>query len=315
MTARPPFRRLAWLAAVPLTPTAFGRLLDVRATAGEVRLVRMGVFVGLLVLLAAVYFAAVRLVLRHAWRRATTWRVPGVAMARRVLPPTAPPILSTPIDRYVWDGRGRADGIDPYRSLPAGPAWAALRDSSIDPAINCVDSARTLYPPVAEILFAAAGRVSDRVSGMRLIMLGFEAIGIMCLLRRLSLSGLPGERILIDAQTRLAFWSCASDGRIDAIVVGLLAAAAMAAISLHDHRYLAWLALPAVAAPSRALLWRATAPLLLTGEPVAADRFVWPSLVYVPAILQLLADRRHRIAIRQRRGPATGDASCPLQLP
>ena len=51
-------------------------------------------------------------------------------------------------------------------------------------------------------------------------------------------------------------------------------------------------ALPAIPAPSRALLWLATIPLLLIGEPVPGDRFFWPSLVYVPAILLLLADLR-----------------------
>jgi alpha-1,6-mannosyltransferase len=456
MTARPPLCCLAWLAAALLALTVFGLLLDVPLTAGEVRLVRMAELVGLLVLSAAVYFAAVRLVLRYAWPRTTTWLVLGVAMALRALLLTAPPILSTDIYRYVWDGRVQAAGINPYRYIPADPALAALRDSNIYPLISRADYARTIYPPVAELLFAAAGRVSHSVTGMRLFMLGFEAIGIICMLRLLALAGLPGERILIYAWNPLAFWSFANDGHVDAIVVGLLglalllrarhkdgwagaalagavltklfplvvapaflrggrfwrpalaglvvigcgyalyagagrhvlgflpsygpeegidsgqgiwllagltqvvplpaaapavyaagialiflglvivilrqrafendvrllcrdtgllAATAMAAISPHYHWYFAWLALPAVVAPSRALLWLATAPLLLIEEPVPGDRFFWPSLVYVPAILLLLADLRHRIAIRHRRGPETGDTSCPLQLP
>ncbi len=456
MTSRPPRYWLACLGAALLTLTVFGLLLDVPATAGEVRLVRMAVLVGLLVLAAAVYFAAVRLVLRYAWPRGTTWVVLGVAMALRALLLTAPPILSTDIYRYVWDGRVQDAGINPYRYVPADPALAALRDASIYPHINRADYARTIYPPVAEILFAAAGLVSHGVTGMRLLMLGFEAIGIICLLRLLSLAGLPGERILIYAWNPLAFWSFASDGHVDAIVVGLLglalllrarhkegwagavlagavltkffplvmapaflrggrfwrpalaglvvigcgyalyggagrhvlgflpsygqeegidagqgiwllaglaqlmplpaaapaiyaagialiflglavailrqrafendvrilcrdtgmlAAVATAAISPHYHWYFAWLALPAVVAPSRTLLWLATAPLLLIEEPVAGDRFFWPSLVYLPAILLLMADLRDRILIRARRGPATGDASCPLQLP
>ena len=93
---------------------------------------------------------------------------------------------------------------------------------------------------------------------------------------------------------------------------GLLAAAAMAANSPHYHWYFAWLALPAVVAPSRALLWLATAPLLLIEEPVPGDRFFWPSLVYVPAILLLLADLRPWLAIKLRRGAENGETPCPL---
>lgn len=93
---------------------------------------------------------------------------------------------------------------------------------------------------------------------------------------------------------------------------GLLAAAAMAATSAYYHWYFAWLALPAVIAPSRALLWLATAPLLLIEEPVPGDRFYWPPLVYVPAILLLLADLRSWLAIRLWRGAENGETPCPL---
>jgi hypothetical protein len=40
-----------------------------------------------------------------------------------------------------------------------------------------------------------------------------------------------------------------------------------------------------------------------------------PSLVYVPAILLLLADLRPRLAIKLRRGAEIGDTLCPLRLP
>ena len=368
----------------------------------------------------------------------------------------APPILSTDIYRYVWDGRVQAADINPYRYIPADPALATLRDTVIYPQINRADYARTIYPPVAQMVFAAVGRISDSVMGMRLAMLGIEALGIVCLLRLLPLAGLPRERILIYVWNPLAVWSFANDGHVDAIAVGLLGlalllrarhkdgwagaalagavlakffplvvapallrggrfwrptlaglaviagcyglyigaswhvlgflrsygqeegitpghgiwllaglatlgklppdatpiyaacvaiaffalvvailrqpppandaqalcrdtallgAAAMVATSPHYHWYFAWLALPAVVAPSRALLWLATIPLLLIQEPVPGDRFFWPSLVYVPAILLLLADLGPRLAIKLRRGAEIGDTPCPLRLP
>ena len=222
MTARMPLRWLVWLGTALLALTLFGLLLDVPAAAGDVRVFRVRMLLGLLVLAAAVYFAAVRLILRYAWPRGTVWIVVGVAIALRVLLLTAPPILSSDIYRYVWDGRVQAAGINPYRYVPADPALASLRDPVVYPQINRAGYARTIYPPLAEVVFAVAGRVSDNVTGMRLVMLGFEAVGIICLLRLLPLAGLPGERILIYAWNPLALWSFANDGHVDAIAVGLL---------------------------------------------------------------------------------------------
>lgn len=448
MTARMPLCWLVWLGTALLALTLFGLLLDVPAAEGDGRALRVTILVGLLVIASAVYFATVRLILRYAWPRGTVWFVVGVAIALRLLLLTAPPILSSDIYRYVWDGRVQAAGINPYRYVPADRALAFLRDPVVYPQINRAGYARTIYPPLAEVVFAVTGRVSDNVSGMRLVMLGFEAVGIICLLRLLPLAGLPGERILIYAWNPLALWSFANDGHVDAIAVGLLglalllraqhkdgwagavlakffplvvvpaflrggnfwrpavagllvigcgcalysgaglhvlgflpsygqeeglvsgtrlwalaglarlvalpssapliyavvvavaflalavgilwqpapandaqalcrdtgvlAAAAMAATSPHYNWYFAWLALPAVVAPSRALLWLATAPLLLIEEPVPGDRFFWPSLVYVPAILLLLADLCPWLAIKLRRGAENGETPCPL---
>jgi alpha-1,6-mannosyltransferase len=456
MKGRPLLCLLVGLGGALLGLAACGLLLDIPATTGVARISRMNELAGLLVVSAAVYFAAVRLILRHAWPRGTVWIVLGVAVSLRVLLLTAPPILSTDIYRYVWDGRVQAAGINPYRYIPADPALASLRDAVIYPQINRAGYARTIYPPFAQMVFAAVGRIWDSVMGMRLAMLAFEALGIVCLLRLLPLAGLPRERILIYAWNPLALWSFANDGHVDAIAIGLLgmalllrarhkdgwagamlagaalvkffpllvapaflrggrfwrpavaglalivgcyalysdvgwhvlgflpsygkeegldsgtglwllagldtlvrlppdailtygagvavaflalvvailrqpaptndaralcrdtallSAAAMVATSPHYHWYFAWLALPAVVAPSRALLWLATMPFLLFDEPIPGDRFFWPSLVYVPATLLLLADLRPRLTIKLRRRAGLGDTACPLRLP
>jgi alpha-1,6-mannosyltransferase len=141
-----------------LTLTAFGLLLDVPETIGDLRIVRVGMLVGMLTLSAAAYFAAVRLILRYAWPRCTIWVVFGVAIALRALLLTAPPILSTDIYRYVWDGRVQTAGINPYRYIPADPALASLRDPIVYPQINRADYARTIYQPVAELVSQRSAR-------------------------------------------------------------------------------------------------------------------------------------------------------------
>ena len=430
-----------------------GLLLGVADSTGAAHVARVNALVGLMALAALIYFLAIRLVLRRRWPRSTVWLVLGLALAMRAVLLTGPPVLSSDIYRYVWDGRVQAAGINPYRYVPADPTLARLRDDAIYSHVNRAEYARTIYPPVAQLVFAAVGRVWDGVGAMRLAMLAFELLGMVCLLRLLVVAGLPRERLLIYAWNPLPLWSFASDGHVDAIAVGLLglalllrarhrdgwagaalaaaalvkffpvvlapaflrggsfwrpalagcaviilgygiysgagahvlgflphygqeeglasgsgfwllaglgelvplpaaapllylacaclvllalalgvararppandartlcrdagllAAAAMVAVSPHYPWYFAWLALPAAVAPSRALLWLATAPLLLTLDPIAGDRFVWPSLVYVPAALLALADLR-RGAIMPNAG--TGDIPCPLQSP
>jgi hypothetical protein len=66
------------------------------------------------------------------------------------------------------------------------------------------------------------------------------------------------------------------------------------AISPHYPWYFAWLALPAMVVPSRALVWFATAPAVLEVNPFGG-RFFWPALVvYLPAFALALADLRRR---------------------
>ena len=83
--------------------------------------------------------------------------VPGlylaVAVALRALLLTAPPILSSDIYRYIWDGRVQAAGINPDRYVPADRP-TSIRDAGIYPQINRASYAHTIYPPVAQLVLA-----------------------------------------------------------------------------------------------------------------------------------------------------------------
>ena len=75
----------------------------------------------------------------------------------------------------------------------------------------------------------------------------------------------------------------------------ILAAFATVALSPHYAWYFAWLALPSVVAPLPAVIWLASAPVVLFIDPFH-DRFFWPSVVYLPAAglaLATLWRRRH----------------------
>jgi alpha-1,6-mannosyltransferase len=65
---------------------------------------------------------------------------------------------------------------------------------------------------------------------------------------------------------------------------GVMMAVLTFAISPHYPWYFAWLAVPCVLAPRPSVVWLSSAPIL-TYLDTFGDRFFWPSVVYVPAIL------------------------------
>lgn len=90
----------------------------------------------------------------------------------------APPRTSDDLYRYIWDGRVQSAGISPYRYVPAAPELAGLRDDFLWPPQSawCVSTGagdlvagcslinrpavHTIYPPAAQLYFAAVQRLS-----------------------------------------------------------------------------------------------------------------------------------------------------------
>jgi len=153
----------------------------------------------------------------------------GVAVVLRAIALFAPQALSTDAFRYVWDGRVQAAGINPYRYVPVDPALAALRDTEIYPNINRATYAHTIYPPTAQIAFWAITRVSGSVLGMKIGMLAFDAVTIVCLLALLRAYGLPSTRVLLYAWHPLPVWEFAGTGHVDAVAIALVCLAFLAA--------------------------------------------------------------------------------------
>lgn len=209
---------------------------------------------------AVVYLLCVAMILRRPLAPKAAWIVLLFAVAIRVPLIFSPPFLSSDVFRYVWDGRVQAAGINPYRYIPSDPALEALRDDAVYPHINRAEYAPTIYPPAAQVVFAIVGRVWSSVLGVKLAMVGFEALAVFCLLRLLNLANLPADRVLIYAWNPLAIWAFASNGHIDAAVVGFVSLALL----LRARRLDGWAGfalglatltkfLPAVIAPA---LWR-----------------------------------------------------------
>jgi hypothetical protein len=175
------------------------------------------------------WLLAVFIVHRRQWRTATVWLVLGVAVAMRLLTLLAPPILSSDVYRYVWDGRVQLAGINPYRYVPAADDLAFLRDRAVYPHINRAEYAHTVYPPAAQALFAVAAAISPGVFGMKLMMVGFDAVAIGSLFALLRVAGRDPAELLIYAWLPLPVWEFGGNAHIDAAAAGLLAVALLLA--------------------------------------------------------------------------------------
>jgi alpha-1,6-mannosyltransferase len=230
----------------------------------------------------AFYLAAVALTWRGGFSRRALVAVLALATLMRLAVLLAPPYLSDDINRYVWDGRVEAAGINPYLYVPSDPHLAALRDGTIFPKINRSDYAPTIYPPIAEYIFFLGTRVSESLTAMKATLLAFELAAVLLLLRLLDDWRLPRERILIYAWHPLTLWEFAGSGHVDAAVVTFVVLALWA-----RRRQAAWLTGGALAAAALVKFF----PLVLFPAlyrrwgwkmPVAATATV--ILAYVPFI-------------------------------
>jgi hypothetical protein len=226
-------RRVAILAAIGVllvVLVAAGlALLDWRPV-GLADATHLAAFEVSLCVAGALWLVAVFIVRRHRLPRGTLWLVLGVAIAMRVLTLLAPPILSSDVYRYVWDGRAQVAGVNPYRYVPAADELAFLREDAVYPHINRADYAHTVYPPAAQAIFAAAAVVTPGVFGLKLVMAGSDALAIGVLMMLLRIVGRDPAELVIYAWLPLPVWEFAGNAHIDAAVAGLLALALLLAV-------------------------------------------------------------------------------------
>jgi alpha-1,6-mannosyltransferase len=215
--ARQPRLTLLALGCVLLGLTRFGLVLQ--------RHDNLPGFIATALVQGIVYLAAVWMVSRIESKRSILFAILVIAGLLRLSIVFSPPYLSDDMYRYIWDGRVQAAGINPYRFVPADQQLAPLRDQSIYSHINRRDYAHTIYPPLAQAIFLGVTRISKTVTGMKMAMVGFEAIAIWLIIRLLTAWRLPPERVLIYAWHPLAIWEIAGSGHVEAVLVALIALA------------------------------------------------------------------------------------------
>jgi hypothetical protein len=188
----------------------------------------ISLFITLALLQCALYAVAIVIAWRARASRKTVAVVIVFAALFRLALVFAPPRLSDDIYRYVWDGRVQAAGINPYRYIPADPALASLRDAAIYEHINRRETAQTIYPPLAQLVFLAATRVSESVVWMKLVLVAFESVALWAIAELLASFKLPRQRVIIAAWHPLVVWEIAGSGHVDAVLICVVALALLA---------------------------------------------------------------------------------------
>jgi alpha-1,6-mannosyltransferase len=134
------------------------------------------------------------------------------------------PFLSTDVYRYVWDGVVQHAHINPYRYVPSDPALTFLRGphENVYDHINRRDYARTIYPPVAQVLFYLITFVSPTVTCMKAAMVLFEGLTMVGLLKLLRHLGMQREWTLLYAWFPMVIWEFAGSGHMDSMVLAFM---------------------------------------------------------------------------------------------
>jgi len=89
-------------------------------------------------------------------RGGRAWTVLAAALLVRAILLASPPTLSDDLFRYLWEGRVSLAGGNPYLTPPSDPSWPAdpIRALVNHPTIS------SIYPPLAQWLFAALGAIA-----------------------------------------------------------------------------------------------------------------------------------------------------------
>ncbi len=146
-------------------------------------------------------------------------------IVRAVLLP-AEPSLSTDVYRYVWEGRMVLHGINPYVHAPSEPALAAYRDAW-SARINHPDLV-TIYPPLAQGLFALAARVHDAPVTHKAVFVMFDLAAALVLAAHVRRGRAGLDALVLYAWSPLVIVETARAGHVDAVGASLLLVAVLA---------------------------------------------------------------------------------------
>ncbi|MFZ2444818.1 MAG: hypothetical protein WAW37_00530 [Syntrophobacteraceae bacterium] len=125
-----------------------------------------------------------------------------------------PPDLSDDIYRYIWDGLLVLNGQNPYSAVPSNMQPPNDASHYLLRMMNHPDFA-TIYPPGAQLIFAAGAYLGDSFRGLKVVLVLMDSISCALIIKLLSHAGLPSWRAVLYAWHPVPILEIGSSGHID----------------------------------------------------------------------------------------------------
>ena len=153
--------------------------------------------------------------------RADTRWIWGFAILFRLVLLPCVPFLSDDIYRYLWDGHVQLQGINPYLHAPDAPELEAIRTPWHAQVNN--PSVSTIYPPFAQLVFAAGAFAGGSMLALKLLwtILDLAACLLLGLVARRTGRSVPATLVLF-AWSPLMVVETAWSGHFEALGIFLL---------------------------------------------------------------------------------------------
>lgn len=177
------------------------------------------------------------LAVTFTWPRTGTPRVQaaGVLLLALVARLTlVPHPVDSDANRYLWEGRLVREGYDPYAHVASAPDWARLRDAYWE-GMNQKDL-RTIYPPVAEWIFAAIGRLWYHPIALKAAFIIFDLGSVALLLAMLLARSQPLRFAGLYAFNPVPLIGFAGQAHFDSMLIFFI----LLALWLRERRCTAW---------------------------------------------------------------------------
>jgi alpha-1,6-mannosyltransferase len=178
-------------------------------------------------LAAGIAYFLVLFALEHTREnRMVLWLILGGALLFRLTLLPLAPTLSNDLYRYRFDGRIQQAGWNPYALTPDDPRLVKFHE--IAPNLLPGHDIATVYPPLAELAFREATRLTRSVAGFKLLIFGADMLVVLLLAAWLRQAGRRNFHLAVYAWSPLVVVEFAGSGHSDALALAALVAAYLA---------------------------------------------------------------------------------------
>lgn len=180
------------------------------------------VFTSVAILNSFIFIAICLVILKNESSTRLAYTLVAVGILFRLTVLFYPPTASDDINRYIWDGKVQANGINPYKYAPADSSLGFLHSEDLPSKVN-FPKMKSIYPPVAQVIFFLSYKLfGESYLGYKLFLFVFEILTIILLLFLLRLLRRPESFVGIYALCPLPVMQFMIDGHVDGLGIPLL---------------------------------------------------------------------------------------------